>query len=231
MPDVELVAIHDSDAGLVAKRAAGWGTRRPSRHRTMLAERPSRFRRGARPARQMAGIAHDLIDRGCSVPDGEARGSTRARSKRSPPRRPRPGVRRGAARAALPRICLRARELIAAGRLGPLSHIYVRINRPRTGRYPAWDCAMDARPRRGRRRLPPKPRLPRLRHVPAPDRRAGVTGAQISRRGQGCAVEDYASVMLRSDSGVLGTVEVGNGFPRDAPTASGSSPAATPSSP
>ena len=29
------------------------------------------------------------------------------------------------------------------------------------------------------------------------------------------AVEDYASVMLRSASGVLGTVEVGNGFPRD----------------
>jgi predicted dehydrogenase len=28
-------------------------------------------------------------------------------------------------------------------------------------------------------------------------------------------VEDYASVMLRSASGILGTVEVGNGFPRD----------------
>src|SRR5262249_10395470 len=28
-------------------------------------------------------------------------------------------------------------------------------------------------------------------------------------------VEDYATVMLRSASGILGTVEVGNGFPRD----------------
>ena len=28
-------------------------------------------------------------------------------------------------------------------------------------------------------------------------------------------VEDYASVMLRSASGILGTVEVGNMFPRD----------------
>jgi predicted dehydrogenase len=28
-------------------------------------------------------------------------------------------------------------------------------------------------------------------------------------------VEDYASVLLRSTSGVLGTIEVGNGFPRD----------------
>ena len=44
---------------------------------------------------------------------------------------------------------------------------------------------------------------------------AQVTGAQVSRRGQGCTVEDYASVMVRSASGILGTVEVGNGFPRD----------------
>jgi predicted dehydrogenase len=28
-------------------------------------------------------------------------------------------------------------------------------------------------------------------------------------------MEDYASVLLRSQSGVLGTIEVGNGFPRD----------------
>ena len=44
---------------------------------------------------------------------------------------------------------------------------------------------------------------------------AQVTGAQLSRRAHEQAVEDYASVMLRSASGVLGTVEVGNGFPRD----------------
>ena len=42
-----------------------------------------------------------------------------------------------------------------------------------------------------------------------------VTGAQLSRRAHERAVEDYASVMLRSASGILGTVEVGNGFPRD----------------
>ena len=44
---------------------------------------------------------------------------------------------------------------------------------------------------------------------------AQVTGAQLSRRAHECSVEDYASVMLRSASGILGTVEVGNGFPRD----------------
>ena len=44
---------------------------------------------------------------------------------------------------------------------------------------------------------------------------AQVTGAQLSRRAHERPVEDYPSVMLRSASGILGTVEVGNGFPRD----------------
>jgi predicted dehydrogenase len=44
---------------------------------------------------------------------------------------------------------------------------------------------------------------------------AQVIGAQLSRRAHEHPVEDYASVMLRSASGILGTVEVGNGFPRD----------------
>jgi predicted dehydrogenase len=61
--------------------------------------------------------------------------------------------------------------------------------------------------------MPPKPGAARVGHVPSPDRR--VTGAQLSRRAHERPVEDYASVMLRSASGILGTVEVGNGFPRD----------------
>jgi predicted dehydrogenase len=44
---------------------------------------------------------------------------------------------------------------------------------------------------------------------------AEVTGAQLSRRAHERPVEDYASVMLRSESGIIGTVEVGNCFPRD----------------
>ena len=43
---------------------------------------------------------------------------------------------------------------------------------------------------------------------------AEVTGAQLSRRAHERGVEDYASVMLRSASGILGTIEVGNTFPR-----------------
>src|SRR5881628_2112188 len=44
---------------------------------------------------------------------------------------------------------------------------------------------------------------------------AQVTGAQLSWRALGQPVEDYASVLVRSASGVLGTIEVGNTFPRD----------------
>jgi predicted dehydrogenase len=35
------------------------------------------------------------------------------------------------------------------------------------------------------------------------------------RKALGQPVEDYASVLLRSASGVLGTIEIGNTFPRD----------------
>ena len=44
---------------------------------------------------------------------------------------------------------------------------------------------------------------------------ARVTGAQLSRRARGQPVEDYASVLLRSSGGILGTIEVGNTFPGD----------------
>ena len=42
-----------------------------------------------------------------------------------------------------------------------------------------------------------------------------MTGAQLSWRAMGQPVEDYASVLVRSASGILGTIEVGNTFPRD----------------
>jgi predicted dehydrogenase len=110
----------------------------------------------------------------------------------------------------------RARELLAAGRFGPLSHIYIRINRPGPSRYPAWDCAWMLDPCEAGggclRNLGPHG-LDMFLHLTGEETQ--VTGAQLSRRAHERAVEDYASVMLRSASGILGTVEVGNGFPRD----------------
>jgi predicted dehydrogenase len=97
-----------------------------------------------------------------------------------------------------------------------LSHIYVRVNRPAPPRYAAWDCGwmMDPAESGGgcARNLGPHG-LDMFLHLTGED--AQVTGAQISYRAHECPVEDYASIMLRSTSGVLGTVEVGNGFPRD----------------
>ena len=110
----------------------------------------------------------------------------------------------------------RARDLLAVGRFGPLSHIYVRINRPGPARYEAWDCAWMLDPAEaggGCLRNLGSHGMDMFLHLTGEE--AQVTGAQLSRRAHECPVEDYASVMLRSASGILGTVEVGNGFPRN----------------
>src|SRR5262249_30389277 len=68
----------------------------------------------------------------------------------------------------------RARELLAVGRFGPLSHIYVRINRSGPARYQTWDCAWMLDPAEAGggclRNLGPHG----VRHVPSPDRRGGA---------------------------------------------------------
>src|SRR6202012_1793581 len=204
MPDVELVAIQDSDAEILAKRAAEVGNPPTfADYGKMLAETRPDFVLALGRHRQMAAIAHDLLDAGypflMEKPMGiSAPGATPVRAQRYAP------------------FAKRARALIDAGRLGPLSHIYVRINRPGPARYPAWDCAWMLDPLEAGggcvRNLGPHG-FDMFLHLTGEE--AQVTGAQLSRRAHECAVEDYASVMLRSTSGVLGTVEVGNGFPRD----------------
>jgi predicted dehydrogenase len=176
MPDVELIAIQDSDAGLVAKRAVEVGSPPTfTDYRKMLATTRPDFVLTLGRHRQMAGIAHGLLDRGypflmekpmgINAPEVEAVAAKAARLNAFVAV---PLAQRYAS------FATRARELLAAGRLGPLSHIYVRINRPGPARYPAWDCALDARSRRGRRRLPPEPGPSRARHVPPPDRGGGA---------------------------------------------------------
>src|SRR5262249_31044269 len=109
----------------------------------------------------------------------------------------------------------RARALLAQARFGPLSHIYFRLNRPTSARYVAWDAPWMLDPREAGggclRNLGPHG-LDLFLHLTGEE--AEVTGAQISSRALGQPVEDYASVLLRSASGVLGTIEIGNTFPR-----------------
>ena len=218
MPDVELVAIQDSDASLVAKRAAEVGNPPTyTDYREMLELTRPDFVVALGRHSQMAAIAHDLLDAGYPFLMEKPMGISAAE------------VEQVAAKAAKQKAFVavplaqrygafakRARELLAAKRFGPLSHIYVRINRPAPPRYPAWDCAWMLDPAEAGggalRNLGPHG-LDMFLHLTGEE--AQVTGAQLSRRAHDCRVEDYASVMLRSASGILGTVEVGNVFPRD----------------
>jgi predicted dehydrogenase len=216
MPDVELVAIQDSDAALVAQRAAEVGSPPTfTDYRKMLATTRPDFVVALGRHRQMAGIAHDLLDQGypflmekpmgINAPEVEAVAAKAARLDAF--------VAVPLAQRYAP-FATRARELLAAERFGPLSHIYVRINRPGPARYEAWDCAwmLDlAEAGGGCLRNLGSHGLDMFLHLTGEP--AQVTGAQLSRRAHEHPVEDYASVMLRSASGILGTVEVGNGFP------------------
>jgi predicted dehydrogenase len=166
--------------------------------------------------RQMARIAHDLLDRRVPFLMEKPMGISAAEVQSVADKAARTGVF-----AAVPLsqryqpFAIRARELMAAGRFGPLSHIYVRINRPGPARYPAWDSGWMLDPAEAGggclRNLGPHG-LDIFLHLTGED--AHVTGAQLSYRAHGQRVEDYASVLLRSSTGVLGTVEIGNGFPR-----------------
>ena len=218
MPEVELVAIQDSDAGLVARRAAEVGSPPTfTDYRQMLATTRPDFVVALGRHRQMAGIAHDLLDQGYPFLMEKPMGINAAEVE---------AVAAKAARldafVAVPLaqrytpFATRARELLAVARFGPLSHIYVRLNRPGPARYQTWDCAWMLDPAEAGggclRNLGPHG-LDMFLHLTGEE--AQVTGAQLSRRAHERPVEDYASVMLRSVSGILGTVEVGNGFPRD----------------
>jgi predicted dehydrogenase len=165
----------------------------------------------------MAGIAHDLLDQGYPFLMEKPMGINAAEVEAVAAKATQLGAFVAvplAQRYAPFAKC--ARELLAAGRFGPLSHIYVRINRPAPPRYQGWDCAWMLDPVEsggGCLRNLGSHGLDMFLYLT--EEPAQVIGAQLSRRAHERPVEDYASVFLRSASGILGTVEVGNGFPRD----------------
>jgi predicted dehydrogenase len=218
MPDVKLVAIQDGDAAIVARRAAEVGSPPVFTDcRKMLAEVRPDFVVALGRHSQMAAIAHDLLDAGypflmekpmgLNAKEVEAVAAKAAKLNAF--------VAVPLAQRYSP-FAKHARALLAEGRLGPLSHFYARINRPGPARYVGWDCPWMLDPAESGggclRNLGPHG-LDIFLHLTGEE--AQVTGAQISRHAHERSVEDYASVMLRSASGVLGTIEVGNGFPRD----------------
>src|SRR6516165_10017526 len=125
MPDVELVAIQDSDRRLVAKRAAEVGSPPTfTDYKEMLAKNRPDFVVALGRHSQMAAIANDLLDGGypflmekpmglsAAEVDALAEKATRLNAFVAVPLAQRYG-----------RFARHACELIAAGRFGPLSHI------------------------------------------------------------------------------------------------------------
>ncbi|MSQ21636.1 MAG: Gfo/Idh/MocA family oxidoreductase [Betaproteobacteria bacterium] len=217
MPDVALVGVQDSDAGLARKRAAAVGNPPVfTDYHQMLKETKPDFVVALGRHRRMARIAHDLIDAGypflMEKPLGVNAGEVEAIAEKAAQREAYIAV--PLAQRYQP-FAIRAHELLTTGRLGPLSHFYSRINRPGPARYPAWDSAWMLDPAEAGggclRNLGPHG-IDLFLHLTGEDAR--VTGAQFSRRAHSRAVEDYASVLMRSASGILGTIEVGNCFPR-----------------
>ena len=218
MPDVTLVAIQDPSAEVVARRAAALGHPPAfTDYKEMLAHTRPDFVVALGQHRRMAQTAHDLLDRGqpfmMEKPMGlnadEVRGIAEKAAARGTfvavplPQRHSPFV-------------ARARAMLQAGAFGWLSHLYLRLNRPTSARYPAWDSPWMLDPTLAGGGC--------LRNLGAHcfdlflelvGEDARVTGAQLSRRVHAQPVEDYASVQLRSTSGVLGTIELGNTVPHD----------------
>ena len=216
MPDVKILALHDDDAAIAKDRSGKVGN--PpiyTDYKTMLAETQPDFVLALGRPTDMAGTAHYLLDHGYPFLMEKPMGYN-AEEVRSVADKAR--TTHGFAAVPLPyryqpQIAL-AQKLIAEGRLGQLSHISIRNMRPTSARYPAWGAPwmLDPKVANGGclRNLGPHG-LDVFTLLTGEE--AEVTGAQLSARALKQPVEDYASVMLRSASGVVGNVEVSNLHP------------------
>jgi len=218
MPDVQLVGLHDPDAAVVARRAAEVG--KPpvfTDYREMLAKTKPDFVVALGQHNRMAETAHHLLDQGVAFmmekPMGLNATEVAGIAEKA-------AVKKAFVAAPLPQrnspFTVRARQMLAEGRFGPLSHLYFRLKRPTSARYPTWDAAWMLDPALaggGCLRNLGSHVLDLFLQLTGED--AQVTAAQLSARALGQRVEDYASVQLRTTSGVLGTIEVGNTVPYD----------------
>jgi predicted dehydrogenase len=216
MSEVQLVGLQDPDIEVAARRAAEVGN--PpifTNYQQMLAETRPDFVLALGRHRVMADIAHYLLDHGypflMEKPMGFDAEQVRHVANKAT-------ATNGFAAVPLAQryqpFVKRAQEMLAAGQFGPLSHFYFRLNRPTSARYPAWDSPWMLDPAVANGGC--------LRNLGAhgldlflflTGEGAQVTGAQLSWRALGQRVEDYASVLVCSESGILGTIEVGNTFP------------------
>jgi len=217
MPDVELVGLQDPSASIVAHRAAALGGPPTfTDYRTMLEKTKPDFVLALGRHRVMPEIAHHLLDAGypfvMEKPIGLDATQVRGVAEKATAKRGFAAIPLGQRYSPF---TAHARQMLAQRRFGELSHMYFRLNRPTSARYPAWDAPWMLDPAEaggGCIRNLGTHCFDLFLHLTGESAR--VVGAQISARGLGQPVEDYASVLVRSASGVLGTIEVGNLNPR-----------------
>jgi predicted dehydrogenase len=217
-PDVRLVGVHDPDAALAAQRAAQLGAPPVfSDYRAMLAETAPDFVIVLGRHDDMAGAARALIDAGypflVEKPAGINAREVRAVADAAAARTPRPFAAVPLFQRLQPFVT-HAKRMIAEGAFGPLSHFYFRSNRPGSARYVTWGAPWMLDPAiagGGALRNIGMHGIDAFLHLTGEDAR--LTGAQLSTRALGQEVEDYASILLQSASGVLGTIEVGYNWP------------------
>jgi predicted dehydrogenase len=218
MDDVELVGLHDPSAAVAAERAAAVGGPPVfTDYRAMLDTTRPDFVVALGQHSRMAETALHLVDHGYPFMMEKPMGVSAAEVERIADRAT---ARRAFAAVPLPQryqpFVARARQMLAEGRFGPLSHLYFRLNRPTSARYPAWHSPWMLDPALaggGCLRNLGSHCLDLFLLLTGEDAR--VVAAQLSARVHRQPVEDYASVLLESASGVLGTIEVGNTVPYD----------------
>ncbi|MBI4640566.1 MAG: Gfo/Idh/MocA family oxidoreductase [Candidatus Tectomicrobia bacterium] len=221
MPDVQIVGIHDERGEIATHRANELGGAIPTftDYRQMLSEVRPDFILALGRHDIMAEIAHYLLDN--RIPFVmEKPMSYNARQLRSVVEKA--DAMNGFAAVPLGQryspLMHYAKKFAEEGTYGPLGHFYARMNRPTSARYPAWGSSWMLDPKISNggclRNLGPHG-LDCFVYLTGEGEEIEVTGAQLSWATHRQPVEDYASVLIKSKKGILGTVEVGNGFPRD----------------
>ena len=217
MSDVQIVGVQDPTPAIAAHRAREVGGPPTfTDYRVMLAETKPDFVLALGRHSAMAQTAHDLLDAGLPFvmekPIGLDAKQVRGVADKATATRGYVALPLGQRYSAF---TARATQMLKDGAFGPLSHVYLRLNRPTSARYPAWDAPWMLDPAQaggGCLRNLGTHCFDLFLHLTGEPAR--VTGAQTSARGLGERVEDYASVLVRTTSGVVGTIEVGNMNPR-----------------
>lgn len=221
MDGVQIVGLQDHDHAITSHRAKELGGDIPTfaDYKDMLSELRPDFVLALGQHDTMAEIAHYLLDIGTPF-IMEKPMSFNARELRSVVEK----VDATGGFAGVPLsnryqpFIREARKLIDEGKYGPMTHFYQRLNRPTSARYTAWGAAWMLDPKLsngGCLRNLGAHGFDAFLHLIGEGDEVKVTGAQLSWSVLQMPVEDYASVLIKSKNGVLGTVEIGNGFPGD----------------